>query len=266
VVSVVTTRRDRLHTLFEVINASSPEGSGALHFGDGPSGGIVLFDSGRVCWAAVPGAGRRLTDLVCAHAAISRRQIESEYQECRRRGIPIGEYLVDRKVLDAEQLRALLLRQTSETLVTLAEGDTEPVWVPHRGAGYQPRFTFTLPEIAASTTAAGLAIDGTAARNELSAIIDRNGIGAAFDVDVEGEPLPFAVEGDIEDYHLVIALGGWVSDAVSRWPSESFPGFIVANTGHGGLVAWIAAGCLFGARFRSSSGLTRALAYLMRRT
>lgn len=260
------TRRHRLCSLFEVINASSPEGSGALHFGDGPAAGVVLFDAGRVCWAAVPGAGRRLTDLVCAHAAISRRQIESEYEECRRRGIPIGEHLVERKVVDADQFRALLLRQTSETLVTLAERDAEPVWVPHRGAGYQPRFTFTLPEIAASTMAAGLAIDVTAARDELGAVVDSEGIGAAFDVDAEGDALPFAIEGDIEDYHLVLALGEWVTGMVSRWPSESFPAFIVANTGSGGLVAWIAVGCLFGARFRSSSGLVRALAHLMRRT
>lgn len=249
-----------------MIHASSPEGSGALHFGDGPEAGVVLFDAGRVCWAAVPGAGRRLTDLVCSHAAISRRQIESEYEECRRRGIPLGEYLVERKLVDADQLRALLLRQTSETLVTLAEQDTEPVWVPHRGAGYQPRFTFTLPEIAASTTAAGLAIDISAARDELAAVVADDGIGAAFDVDVEGEPLPFVVEGDIEDYHLLLALGSWVTDVVSRWPSESFPQFIACNTGAGGAVAWFAAGCLFGARFRSSSGLARVLAHLMRRT
>jgi hypothetical protein len=263
---VTATRRRRLSSLFEVINASSPEGSGALHFGDGPAGGVVLFDGGRVCWAAVPGAGRRLTDLVCAHAAISRRQIESEYEECRRRGVPLGEYLVERKVVDADQLRALLLLQTSETLVALAEHEAEPVWVPHRGAGYQPRFTFSLPEIAASTTAAGLAIDVSAARDELAAVIDGDGIGAAFDVDADGDPLPFAIEGDIEDYHLVLALGAWVTEAVSSWPSESFPQFIVANTGVGGLVAWIAVGCLFGARFRSSSGLARTLAHLMRRT
>ncbi|HEX3764589.1 MAG TPA: hypothetical protein VHW23_38100, partial [Kofleriaceae bacterium] len=62
------TRRDRLASLFAVIHAGAHEGSGALQFGDPPRGGAVLFDAGRVCWAAIPGAGRRLFDLVCAYA------------------------------------------------------------------------------------------------------------------------------------------------------------------------------------------------------
>lgn len=259
------TRRDRLCSLFEVIHTSSPGGAGALHFGDGPLGGVVLFDAGRVCWAAVPGTGRRLTDLVCEHGAISRREIESTYAECRERGIPLGETLVERKVVDAGQLRALLLRQTSETLVMLAECDAAPVWIPHRGVGYQPRFTFTLPEIAASTTAAGLAIDVTAARQELAATVV-DGFGVAFDVHDDGRALPFAVIGDAESYDQVRALGDWVIEVWARWPSEAGPGFLVASTGAGGLVAWRAAGCLFGARADSSSGLVRALAHLMRRT
>jgi hypothetical protein len=262
---VTGTRRHRLSSLFAVIHASAPEGSGALHFGDGPQAGVVLFDDGRVCWAAVPGAGRRLIDLVCAHAAVSRRQVEAAYAECRARGVPFGELLVERELIDAAELRALLLRHTSETLVTLAERDAEPVWVPHRGAGYRPRYTFTLPEVAASTTAAGLAIDVTAAHDELVAIIPAEGIGAAFDVCVEGGPLAFAVRGEA-DYDEIDALGDWVTGVASRWPSESFPGFIVASTGEGGLVAWATGGCLFGARFGSLSGLVWALAHLKRRT
>jgi hypothetical protein len=260
--AVTATRRDRLVSLFAVIHASSPEGSGALHFGDGPASGVVLFDEGRVCWAAIPGAGRRLIDLVSAHAAVARPQIEAAYAECRARGVPFGELLVERKLIEPAALRELLLRHTSETLVALSDRDAEPVWVPHRGGGYQPRFTFTLPEITASTTAAGLA-----AREELAAVLgdDGDGSGAAFDVDVDGQALPFAVRGQI-DYDEVNALGAWITEVASRWPSEEFPGFIVASMGTGGLVAWATGGCLFGARFASSLGLIRALAYLKRRT
>lgn len=263
--AVTATRRDRLVTLFAVINASSPEGSGALHFGDGPSGGVVLFDAGRVCWAAIPGAGRRLIDLVSSHAAVARPQIEAAYAECRARGVPFGELLVERKLVEPAELRELLLRHTSETLVALSDRDAEPVWVPHRAGGYQPRFTFTLPEIAASTTAAGLSIDVTAARGELAAVVGDAGAGAAFDVDLDGSPLAFAVRGEL-DYDEVRALGAWVTEVASRWPSDSFPGFIVASMASGGLVAWATSGCLFGARFASSPGLIRALAYLKRRT
>ncbi len=263
--AVTATRRDRLVALFAVIRASAHEGSGALQFGDGPRDGAVLFDAGRVCWAAIPGAGRRLLDLVCAHAGAPRPQIESAYAECRARGVSFGELLVERKLVDAGELRDLLLRQTSETLVALAERDAEPVWVPHRGGGYQPLFTFTLPEIAASTTAAGLAIDVTAAQGELAVVVGGDGAGAAFDVDIDGRPLAFAVRGEL-DYDQIGALGVWVTEVASRWPSDLFPGFIVASMGAGGLIAWTAGGWLFGARFDSPSGLVRALAHLKRRT
>jgi len=264
--AVSATRRDRLTSLFAVIHASAHEGSGALQFGDHPGGGAVLFDAGRVCWAAIPGAGRRLFDLVCAHAEASRPEIDSAYAAWRERGEPFGEILVARKLVGAGDLRGLLLRQTSETLVMLAERDAEPVWVAHRGGGYQPKFTFSLPEIAAATTAAGLAIDVTAAQAELAAVIgDSDGGGAAFDVDVDGPSLAFAVRGEL-DYDDVRTLGAWVTDVASRWQSDSFPGFIVASMGAGGLVAWATDGRLFGARFDSPSGLIRALAHLKRRT
>jgi hypothetical protein len=264
-VPVAVARRHRLASLFDVIDASAPEGTGALHIGDGPNGGAVLLDDGRVCWAAAPGAGRRLVDLICQHAAVSRREVAIAYAECLRRGAPFGELLVERKLVAPGALRALLLRHTSETLVGLAEQDGEAVWIPHRGAGYRPRYRFTLPEIAASTTAAGLAIEVDVACDELAAVITGEAAGAAFDVDSDDGPLAFAVRGDAS-YDEIRALGDWVTSVASRWPSEAFPGFIVASVGAGGLVAWATGGCLFGARFDTASGLVRALAHLKRRT
>src|SRR5215468_11858712 len=110
---VVAKRRNRLCSLFEVIDASFPEGAGALQFGDGPHGGVVLFDAGRVCWAAIPGAGRRLIDLVSAHASVSRPRVEAAYAECRARGAGFGELLVERKLIEPDELRELLLLHTS---------------------------------------------------------------------------------------------------------------------------------------------------------
>lgn len=264
--AVTATRRDRLVSLFAVIDASASEGTGALHFGERPDAGVVLFDAGQVCWAATPGAGRRLFDLVCQHAAVPRFEIDAAYAECRTRGLPFGELLVQRGLVGHDELRRLLLRQTSEALVRLAEHDAEPIWVAHRAGGYQPRFTFTLPEIAASTTAAGLAIECSGATAELQTVVGDGGAGAAFDIDlVDGRPMAFAVRGAI-DYAEIGALGAWVTDVASRWPSESFPGFIVASTRTGGLAAWVHDGCLFGARFDSLPGLVRALAQLKRRT
>src|SRR5262249_39609007 len=128
-VAVTATRRDRLVSLFAVINASSPEGPGPLHFGDGPPGAAWLFDAARVCWAALRGAGRGLIDLVPAHAEVARRRVGAAYAECRARGAGFGELLVERKLVEPAELRELLLQHTSETLVALSDREAEPVWV-----------------------------------------------------------------------------------------------------------------------------------------
>jgi hypothetical protein len=262
-VSVVSDeRRARLSSLFEVIYASSPRGSGALHFGDEELGGIVLFDMGRVCWAAVRGAGRRLTDLVCDVAGVSRQLVQDTYAECRASGARVGEVLVERKVVSAEQLRALLLQQTAESLVTLADTDDDPTWIPHRAGGYQPRFTFSVPEVVASATSYALGVDPVVARSELSEIVEGYGVGAAFDL--VNEPLPFAVSAQVDDYEELRALGQWISHVVRRWPHDT-PRFAIAETGAGGVAAWYAHGITFGAQFSKSAGLARLLAHLMRR-
>lgn len=257
-----TDRRQRLSALFELICRSSPRGSGALHFGGDRLGGAVLFDVGRVCWAAVPGAGRRLTDLVSSAARVPRATIEDAYAACRASGARVGEVLVARNVVSAEQLRALLLVQTAETLVTLADGGAEPVWVPHRSGGYQPRFTFPVAEVVAAAAATGLALDPTAARAELARVVDGWGVGAAFDV--AGHPLPFAVGGEADDYELLCGLGEWAAHALRGWRAEAAPRFALADLGGGGVVAWRAHEAVLGAQFATPSGLARVLAHLAR--
>lgn len=247
-----------------MISAGSHEGSGALHFGGEPLGGVVLFDLGRVCWAALPGSGRRLTDLVCATAGVSRVLVGDIYAECRRNGKPVGEALVERNLVSASQLRGLLLEQTAETLVALSERLEEPVWISHRGGGYQPRFTFTVPEVIASAAAKGLAYDPSEARDELARLVDGFGIGAAFDLD--GEPLPLAIGNGTDDYGQLRELGTWVSSVIAGWPAASLPKFVVADIGGAGVVAWRAAGLAFGARYLGRTELARAVAQLMRRT
>lgn len=257
-------RRERLWSLVEVIRASAPEGSGALHFGGAPLGGAVLFDVGRVCWAAAPGAGRRLTDLVCTDGGVSKQAIDETYAECRQRGTPFGELLVDRKLITPERLRELLLRQTSETLVALSDLDEDPVWIPHRGGGYQARFTFTIPEVVASVTATGLRLDPVKARAELERLVDPSGVAAAFDLG--GHPLPFAIGAGVEDYEVLHGLGGWVASTLASWPSRKETQFVVADAGGQGLVAWRAGAVTFGASFQGAQGVARVLTHLMRRT
>jgi len=253
---------DRLNALFDVIHESTPEGTGALHLGGDTVGGVVLLEDGRVCWAALPGTGRRLTDLVCEVAKVPRTDVESAYAECRRQGSAVGHVLVDRRLIQPHELRALLLRQTAETLVALADHVDDPVWVSHRGRGYRPQFTFPLPEVFASASAAGLAHDPARARGELDALVAGFGVGAAFEPD---GLLPIAVAG-IDDYDTLRALGDWVANSMFGWSPIGRPRFLTAETRRGGLISWTANDFVFGARFASGGGVGRVLAQLMRRS
>jgi hypothetical protein len=256
-------RRSRLTALFDLIGASPPEGAGALQFGGTPFAGAVLLERGRICWAARPGIGRRFTDLVSDETNVPRGQLEDAYAVARAHGLPVGSVLINRRLVTSGQLRSVLLRQTAETLLDLADVvDDEPVWVAHGGAGYRPQFSFTLPEVFTRTVATGLAFNVAEAQRELEAIVGTDGIGAGFNVD--GTPLPIVV-GGVEGYEELCALGDWLSGAVKAMARVASPRFLTAQTSYGDLVLWTAADCVFAARLSKGSGFARVVARLKRK-
>lgn len=138
------------------------DATGALAFGpETKLSGVVLVEKGRVCWAAAEGLQRRLTSLLRESCTppLGVDEAEALFIECRQRGRPMGEVLVERGRISSEALRAALLHHTAESLASGSSWTTTPRWVPHRARGYQSAFTFLPVEL--------LSYASTVARPEL---------------------------------------------------------------------------------------------------
>lgn len=170
-----------------------------------PGFGSVYVQGGRLCWAAAPGLRRRLTDLLSEQQEppLAAARLEAIYRECVRSGAPLGQALVERGVVTAEQLRAALLQHSAESLAFVAAGArvVEPRWRACAGQGYAPRFTFTSAEVLSAF--GGLAADAELHQATAEAVRE---LGPAARCHVaflrlpgRGVPLPFALEcgGDL---------------------------------------------------------------------
>ncbi|MGV3621574.1 MAG: hypothetical protein ACO1OB_12190 [Archangium sp.] len=136
------------------------DATGALAFGpETKLSGVVLVEKGRVCWAAAEGLQRRLTGLLRESCTppLGAEEAEALFVECRQRGRPMGEVLVERGRISPEALRAALLHHTAESLAATSSWATAPRWVPHRARGYQSAFTFLPMELLSyASTIAGV--------------------------------------------------------------------------------------------------------------
>lgn len=184
----------------------------------GPEGslGVVFVERGRVCWAAARGLARRLTELLGARAGLSAAEMESLYLACKERRIPLGEHLVNRGVLAADDLRDVLLQHTGESLSHLWTADARGTWHPRGGAGYSPRFTFATAELLAHLGGVRHADVVARIRPVLARFFRDEDWGAAF---VRGAfsaaPEPVALHGATPDAAVVLMrFGKWAASAL----------------------------------------------------
>lgn len=157
---------------------------------DGPAGeivveheagrGAVFVEDGRVCWAAAPGLSRRLGELLVSYASIDRAQMEALFFRCKEERKPLGEVLVAEGIVSARDLRAVLARHTTESLLALVGPRRRALFRPRPRGGYSPQFTFGTAEIV--TRAAATLDRETAERAEagLEEWLAREAWGAAF--------------------------------------------------------------------------------------
>lgn len=137
--------------------------------------GTVLLEERRVCWAASRGMGRRLTDLLVERSreTVTRPELEQAFVDCRKTGVPLGEELVRRGVLDPVGLSWALARHSAEALHALAsnrEGGWR--WLPHQRRTYDPRFTFSMSELLVEVGSMHHATQAARANRLLGAIGD----------------------------------------------------------------------------------------------
>jgi hypothetical protein len=198
--------------------------------------GVVFVERGRICWAAARGLARRLTELLLDRApGIDAANLEDVFRDCHARSVPLGETLVERGIVSADDLRSALLVHTAESLTALCRRESRMAWHARSGPGYSPRFTFTTTELLAESL-------GTLAnRQMLREIFGGTGEwGASFVRGGAALPELVAVQGALpETVASVLGVGKWAAstlDVASTFQDED--ALVTSLDGDTVLVAW----------------------------
>lgn len=138
---------ESVHDVCRFVDGLEGAGAGELVVTGGEAIGAVFVEDARICWAAAAGLASRLTELLVSYAGVDQRTMERLYWTCKQHGLPLGEYLVDRGVVRAEDLRSVLVQHTVESLLTLVGPGRSARWSPRPRGGYSPRFTFGTAEV-----------------------------------------------------------------------------------------------------------------------
>lgn len=222
------------------VEALADDATGALVFGQGSSmSGVVLVESGRVCWAAATGLRQRLTDLLreACEPRPTEVELETLFLECRERHQPIGEALVARGVLAPEALRSALLHHSAESLSASACWSGPHRFVAHRARGYHSAFTFLPVELLAYASA--VARGAVVARSAQYRLATLAGARNAAVFDQPGQALlACQLPADGAGLRELRAAGAWAAESLSEClaPSSSLK---FAMDGRGGVwVGW----------------------------
>lgn len=254
---------ERLCTLLESIDEAHAGQSGSIVFGNGK--GVVLVQDGRVCWAASPAAGSRLSHRLRDEASVDPQQLAAVFRECRENGKPLGQTLVERGVVRFDVLRAALLQHTAETLLYLA-GHASPQWMPSRVDHYDSRFTFTSAELLTHSADGWWGPLAAGARQELmSALGDRGTVGLAF-LRAEGAVIPVGITGAETLGAKETLAAGRAAVALMR-SCEPLGGRLVARTHGDGrtFLVWRDRGAYYVAIARERSEIAFIVAHVSRR-
>ena len=231
---------------------------------EAPSGSVFI-EHGRVCWAAARGLARRFTQLLVAHTGASPEVVERVVVGCLADRAPLGERLLEARVVSAEQLRATLLQHAAESLHVAC---LEPVWGrwhPRRSRGYASRFTFSTAEMLARSLAEENAFEAQEAGRRIREAFDPEESGVAFVRRGDrGVPQPVAVSGSWpREARTLIEIGRWASSAIDVASEAGAEPFIATTRGDASLVAW-PAGRLVLAGLTTELGAARILTRFMR--
>lgn len=176
--------------------------------------GTVYVECGRVCWAAVRGMGRRLTDLVLREAdtKISIEDIEGLYQSCRVEGSPWGQTLVERGIVSPDGLRNALGRHTAEAIAAVTNfAQLRCHWLDRGNASYDAMFTFDMVEVGAWVGSLRHRDHRKPALGQLEELVPVGTFAAAYVwPDTRIDELPIAVVSSSErSVATAIELGRW---------------------------------------------------------
>jgi hypothetical protein len=250
--------------------AVEPPATGALVLGQpGRPEGTIFLEDGRVCWAAVTGMSRRLTDLLVetSSAPAARARVEDVYRRCRHDGKPLGEALVADGVVCAKGLSRALRRHTAEALLALAESGARAVgWIARRHRRYDATFTFSPAEllVAAGEIASPEAAAEAAA--VLAEVLEGEAPGVAFTRAFSG-PSPICLAGTV-DLGLadLLAMGRWARGAIdqARALSTGMPVVLGMHGSGSAVIGWERGAAVYAALCAEPSSVAWVFAKLER--
>lgn len=259
-------RFERLCALLEMAD-EAPGESGRIVFG-GASQGIILVQSGRICWAASPSMSARLSHRLRQDASVDDRRLAEVFRECRETGEPFGQTLVARGVVTFDALRTALLQHTAEALIHLA-GERSPRWVPGHVDRYDRDLTFSSVELLTRAADGWWGPLATEARSELAeALGDRGAIGLAFlrDSEMTDAIVPVGVVGAGDLTAREVLTAGRTTASLMR-SAESLGARLITATAELGrtAVAWLSRGAYYVAIAAERSEIAFIVAHVSRR-
>lgn len=239
---------------------------GALRFG---GQGIVLVESGRICWAAAAGMPQRFTQILRHQhePPLPREYFQDLLRQAKDGQAPLVQALLSSGEISAEGLRAAMFRHVVEAIAHLALfGARWEDFTPH--PGYKARFTFSTAEILASIGArtnpvlaatAGALLESTLVPETTGwAFLRDAGMGAPVVIAARGKP-PLRGEEMLDVsawaaglFDVTGIFDGDVRIASASWPDDRY------------VVAWRTAQAYFAARCVNRAGAARLVASLER--
>lgn len=198
------------------VDELAPDAVGELVVdGPGPAGAIFV-EHGRVCWAAVRGMARRLTELLVVRAGGDAASMERSYRECQREGARWGEWVVAKGILSASDLRATLFEHTLESLSVLCRRGGDVRWCARAHGGYNARFTFGTAELLVRAGASAHPELAPGLERELAMAFGEGDWGAAFVRSASSAaPEPIAARGaHPAAARELLELGKWATSSL----------------------------------------------------
>lgn len=212
-------RHVRLGTVAELcafVDDLERDAAGELVVEAGEVRGSIYIEHARICWAAAAGLSRRLTELLVERAGLDAGSMAHLYRACRDARVPLGEYLVERGVVSADDLRAALAQHTVESLRRLTGPQRSGQFRRRQHAGYNARFTFGTAELLAKSGASTRNEAARLAEAEMVACFSPEGWAAAFVRSVgRSAPEPIALHGEAPAEAQALArLARWATSAL----------------------------------------------------
>jgi hypothetical protein len=259
---------ERLCALLEMVDDAHAGESGSIVFAGG-SQGIILVQSGRICWAASPAIAARLSHRLRRNTPVDESQLAAAFRECRESGQPFGQTLVARGIVTFDALRTALLQHIAETLIHFAD-QPSPRWMPGHVDHYDSDLTFRSIELlthAADIRWGPLAAE---ARSELAAALgNRGAIGLAFlrDAAAPDVLVPVGVVGAGELSAREVLAAGRAAAARIRY-GDPLGAHLITGTSPDGRtsVVWLDRGACYVAISAERSEIAFIVAHLSRRS